>query len=625
MSFKIEEIFDGKKLKYVAHIHHKGIGKSKVISGTEQYIVEQKIKAQLSDWEILWENKNRKEKELQNRLNEKSKIILEKERIAADRQLKIDEANRQTTEAQQELEGINKILLHTLWVNDKVDWERLKDKKGFGKPVPVLVKPKKPPVPPHPDVPETPFIRSIPPEPDENDLKYSPNIRFLDSVFKSRKNEKIESSKKYFQVDHKKWEEERNIILQSNQNTLKKWEENKKEIEKEYNRELERINKSYELQVNKAKEQHDIAMGVWSKENNEFYQEQKRNNELIDKRKSQYSDKLPDAITDYCDMVLSNSKYPDSFPQEFNLDYVPETKILVVDYTLPRPEDIPTLKEVKYVPAKNEFKKAFISTSELNKLYDHTLYQIALRSVHELFEADSADAIDSIVFNGWVTFLDKATGEKVTACILTLHTNKNNFILIDLAQIDPKECFKRLKGVGSSKLYGLTPVAPLLQIDKKDKRFVASQEVIDSIEEGNNIATMEWEDFEHLVRELFEKEFSSINGEVKVTRASRDGGVDAIVFDPDPIRGGKIVIQAKRYTNTVNVSAIRDLYGTVVNEGAIKGILISTADFGPDSYNFAKDKPLSLLNGSNLLYLLDKHGYKAKIDLKEAKQILSAK
>jgi len=76
---------------------------------------------------------------------------------------------------------------------------------------------------------------------------------------------------------------------------------------------------------------------------------------------------------------------------------------------------------------------------------------------------------------------------------------------------------------------------------------------------------MNWEDFEHLIRELFEKEFSQNGGECKVTRASRDGGIDAIAFDPDPIRGGKIVIQTKRYTKTVGVSAVRDLYGTVLN------------------------------------------------------------
>ena len=124
-------------------------------------------------------------------------------------------------------------------------------------------------------------------------------------------------------------------------------------------------------------------------------------------------------------------------------------------------------------------------------------------------------------------------------------------------------------------------------------------------------------------RELFEKEFVSSGGEVKVTQASSDGGVDAIAFDPDPIRGGKIVIQAKRYTNVVGVAAVRDLYGTVMNEGATKGILVTTSDYGKDSYEFAKDKPITLLNGSNLLSLLEKHGHKARINIAEAKKIMN--
>lgn len=85
-------------------------------------------------------------------------------------------------------------------------------------------------------------------------------------------------------------------------------------------------------------------------------------------------------------------------------------------------------------------------------------------------------------------------------------------------------------------------------------------------------------------RVLFEEESESAGGEVKITQASRDGGVDAVAFDPDPIRGGKIVIQAKRYTNTVGVSAVRDLYAVVVHEGAIKGILVTASGFGSDSY-----------------------------------------
>ncbi len=135
---------------------------------------------------------------------------------------------------------------------------------------------------------------------------------------------------------------------------------------------------------------------------------------------------------------------------------------------------------------------------------------------------------------------------------------------------------------------------------------------------------MNWDDFEHLIRELFEKEFTASGGEVKVTQASADGGVDAVAFDPDPIRGGKIVIQAKRYTNVVGVAAVRDLYGTVMNEGATKGILVTTSNYGKDSYEFAKDKPITLLNGSNLLALLEKHGHKARINVAEAKKIMNS-
>jgi restriction system protein len=140
--------------------------------------------------------------------------------------------------------------------------------------------------------------------------------------------------------------------------------------------------------------------------------------------------------------------------------------------------------------------------------------------------------------------------------------------------------------------------------------------------EGDNLASMDWEDFEHLCRELFERAFASTGAEVKVTQASRDQGVDAVVFDPDPLRGGKIVIQAKRYTNTVDVSAVRDLYGAVINEGAVKGILVTTSHYGPESYSFSKDKPLTLLNGHELLGLLEQHGYKFRINLAEAKGML---
>jgi restriction system protein len=158
-------------------------------------------------------------------------------------------------------------------------------------------------------------------------------------------------------------------------------------------------------------------------------------------------------------------------------------------------------------------------------------------------------------------------------------------------------------------------------MNRKDERLVLGRDVDSSLEPDANLAAMEWEDFEHLVAQLFEWEFSENGIEVKVTRASRDRGVDAILFDPDPLRGGKYVLQAKRYTNTVDVASVRDLYGTVINEGANRGILITTSAYGPDAYEFAKDKPLSLVDGTNLLLMLQKHGKKYRIDLEEARRL----
>jgi restriction system protein len=359
----------------------------------------------------------------------------------------------------------------------------------------------------------------------------------------------------------------------------------------------------------------------WKNRKADFIQKQDSANDAVDKLHVSYIAKTQEAVTDYCDMVLSASEYPSYFPKEFDCDYDADAETLIIDYSLPAPKCIPTLKGVKYTASKDEFEEQHITQTQLFKLYDELLYQIALRTIHELFTADVIGAIKAVVFNGIVTSIDRRTGKQTTACVLSLQAQRDEFVAINLAHVDPKACFKALKGVGSSKLHGLAPVPPIMKLRREDGRFVSAYEVANTLDSSSNLAAMDWEDFEHLIREIFEKEFSVSGGEVRVTQASRDGGVDAIAFDPDPIRGGKIVIQAKRYTNTVGVGAVRDLYGTLMNEGANKGILVTTSDYGPDSYAFANGKPLVLINGANLLHMLEKHGHKARIDLNEARRL----
>jgi len=319
--------------------------------------------------------------------------------------------------------------------------------------------------------------------------------------------------------------------------------------------------------------------------------------------------------------VLNHSAYPECFPQGSTLSFNQSSGVLIVDFELPNQSAFPAVKEVRYVAARQQFQEVPVSDSWLKKTYDEVLYQVALRTLHELFSTDESEVLKSIVFNGWVQSIDKATGIETHGCILSVQASREEFLQINLSQVDPRACFRKLRGIASSKLIELTPVRPILTINKEDRRFVEGYAVADTLDDRTNLAAMDWLDFENLIRELFEKEFSKNGGEVKITQASRDGGVDAIAFDPDPIRGGKIVIQAKRYTNVVGVSAVRDLFGTVHNEGANKGILVTTATYGSDAYEFAKDKPITLLSGGELLSLLAAHGHPAKIDLQEAKAL----
>lgn len=316
----------------------------------------------------------------------------------------------------------------------------------------------------------------------------------------------------------------------------------------------------------------------------------------------------------YNTRVLKNSIYPSFIKKDFELTYKKEAKTLIVDYCLPNIEDISAIKQINKQLNEVEFKE-----KEINALYENVLYQITLRTIFELFYNDEINFIDSVVFNGWLHYTDKADGNQKTSCILSMQAKKDEFMSIKLEHVEPKVCFKKFKGISCNNLSTITPVRPILFVNKEDKRFIESYEVLVKLNEGINIALMDWQDFENLVREILEKELAEKGCEVKITQSSRDGGVDAIAYNPDPLLGGKIVIQAKRYINVVGVSAVRDLYGTMQHENATRGILVTTSHFGVDSYDFIKDKPITLIEGSNLLHMLEKHGTKARIDIQEAR------
>jgi len=305
-----------------------------------------------------------------------------------------------------------------------------------------------------------------------------------------------------------------------------------------------------------------------------------------------------------------NALAPRTFPKNFRIAYVPESKQLVVDYELPTLDVVPEAREHRYVKAKDEVVVTTRPKTQRHALYASVVAQMALRTVHELFESDRSERLDSVVFSGYVATTDKRTGKAVRPYLVTLRTTRDTFLEIDLSHVDPKECLKHLSASVSASPADLAPVRPVLEFNMVDSRFVEESDVLSSLDERPNLMELTPSEFEALITNLFEK----MGLETRMTTPSRDGGVDCVAYDPRPIFGGKVVIQAKRYKNTVGVSAVRDLFGTLQNEGASKGILVTTSGYGRASFDFANGKPIELLDGGNLLYLLKENaGIDAKI------------
>lgn len=322
----------------------------------------------------------------------------------------------------------------------------------------------------------------------------------------------------------------------------------------------------------------------------------------------------------YAKEMLLNYNLPDYITDvlnQFEMQYQFESKILIISRMLPTPDLLPEYSGYKYVSLRKSVDGVKWKQKDLDKFYEDMIFQIALKTVRDLFLFINESTLDMVVFNGWVNYIDTSKGKPTTSCIISLEVerksiNEINFLLVN----DYKNCIKGLKGIFNPNIKELKPIVPILEINRKDKRFINNVDITSILYDGFNLATMEWEDFEYLIRQLFEKIFSYNNSEVRVTQASRDGGVDAIAFDPDPIRGGKFVIQAKRYNILVPVSAVRDLYGTMIHEGATRGILVTTSNFGKDAYKFSREKSITLINGSELLGLLHTNGFNnTKIEL----------
>ena len=220
------------------------------------------------------------------------------------KQLSQGKADELNNENENVIDSLENLLVSSYRKEHKLDFRKLKDNKEFGE-----------------DKPHEPskYIKlSYPDTPVKNEIGFS----LFEKISRKSRERKIQENN------------------DKNQEELKKWETSKKNIDAKnsasnilYERELEK----WEIEVNK-----------WKDRKIQYYEKQKKHNDNIDNLKKQYFEKTTPAVKEYCKFVLNESDFPNFFPNKCEIDYIEDTKILIIEYFLPAPEDMPRVKEVNY-------------------------------------------------------------------------------------------------------------------------------------------------------------------------------------------------------------------------------------------------------------------------------------
>ncbi|MEN3371175.1 MAG: restriction system protein [Verrucomicrobiota bacterium] len=139
---------------------------------------------------------------------------------------------------------------------------------------------------------------------------------------------------------------------------------------------------------------------------------------------------------------------------------------------------------------------------------------------------------------------------------------------------------------------GLVALAAISALRPWKTRHMLEQQT--SIE---SLRALPWKRFEDLLGEAYRRRGYRVQ---ETLGGGADGGVD-LVLRKD---GRTILVQCKRWKQSVPVQTVRELYGVLIDRGVAGAKLVATTTFTPDAIAFASGKPIELVGSTALLELI---------------------
>lgn len=164
-----------------------------------------------------------------------------------------------------------------------------------------------------------------------------------------------------------------------------------------------------------------------------------------------------DAVQEYVGIVLANSVYPEWFSVTHSATFEPATAELSLRVLVPGPDTIPPIKSYRYTKTTDEITEVAATQKDTKDRYARVVSDIALRSLHEVFEADRRNLIASISLELGTETISPATGQPTYVPFVAVAARREEFEAFDLSAVVPAATLEHLGASVSKNPHGLVP------------------------------------------------------------------------------------------------------------------------------------------------------------------------
>lgn len=178
-------------------------------------------------------------------------------------------------------------------------------------------------------------------------------------------------------------------------------------------------------------------------------------NAAIDALNANLSYGTVEAVEEYVSLVFSRSVYPVQFPVEHDFEFDPATAELRLRALVPGPDKVPTTGTYKYTKSTDEITATSLSNKACKDRYNGAVVQAALRSLHEVFEADRRGLIKTISLEVGTETIDPATGREAYILFVAVGAERDSFLALDMANVVPAATLSHLGAAVSKSPYDL--------------------------------------------------------------------------------------------------------------------------------------------------------------------------